>query len=110
MFQVGSPMNWELGPEWHVKPGAPTESWLDPASIPTAYGITFGTLPAGISMDTSTGVISGTPTEQSPLRPDLPDDPTDRANPVQVRITDIMVQASNSFGSTPSQMIRLSVV
>jgi Putative Ig domain len=43
--------------------GAPYPTWLSlyATNHPTSYAISSGTLPAGLSLNTSTGVISGTP-------------------------------------------------
>lgn len=43
--------------------GVPYPSWLSlyATNHPTSYAVSSGTLPAGLSLNTSTGVISGTP-------------------------------------------------
>ena len=112
-FPVGSPMSFPLAPEWFVKSGAPTESHLSPATIPTAYSIVSGTPPTGVTLDPVTGVLGGTPSQASPVRADLPGDPTVRAAQTlpasRIRATDLVVRASNPHGSS-DQLIRFAVV
>ncbi len=57
---------------------------------PTSYAVTLGTLPAGLALDPSTGIITGTPTALS-------------GGPVNVTIT-----GTNGSGST-SQVVNINV-
>jgi hypothetical protein len=59
-----------------------------------------------LNLNATTGVIEGIPTEQSPLRADLPDSPETGA---RIRATDIVVRGSNSNGFS-DQLIRFAVV
>ena len=66
-------------------------SLLNDATIPTLYTLVSGELPAGVTLDTTTGVLSGIP--------------------VAATIGDfeeITVRASNAFGDS-SQIIRFSI-
>ena len=108
-FRLGTPMSWPLGPEWFVDKVKLVVSLLDPVTIPTSYAVVSGKLPAGVVLNAATGVLSGTPTEASPLRPDLPPDPTVRAAPAAIRATDIVVRAANAHGAS-EQPIRFAVL
>jgi hypothetical protein len=112
-FRVGSPMTFALAPEWFVDPDALAVSLLNPDTIPTSYSLVSGTLPAGLTLNATTGIVSGTPLTTSPVRTDLPGDPTVRARQndpsSRIRATDIVVRASNARGSS-DQLIRFGVV
>ena len=58
IFGVGRPMTFPLAPEWFVTSEG---SHLDARSVPISYSVVDGALPAGLSLDAATGVISGTP-------------------------------------------------
>ena len=105
-FPVSSPMSFDLKPEWYDIAGT---SDLNAATIPTRYTLVSGSLPTGLTLNTTTGVISGTPTAPSPLRSDLPQDPTDRNRKFTIRATDLVVRASNGAGDS-EQTIRFAVV
>lgn len=46
----------------------PTEATINGFTAPYTFSVISGTLPTGLSLNTSTGVISGTPTETTPTR------------------------------------------
>ncbi len=58
---------------------------------PTSYAITSGTLPAGLTLDTTTGIISGTPTEAT-------------TSQVSIEVT-----ATNSVGTSAPAVISFTI-
>ena len=105
-YPTGAFMSFDLKPEWYDIAGT---SDLNAATIPTSYTLVSGSLPTGLTLNATTGVISGTPTAPSPLRSDLPQDPTDRDRKFTIRATDLVVRASNGAGDS-EQTIRFAVV
>jgi autotransporter-associated beta strand protein len=69
-----------------------TQATTPVASIPTSYAIATGTLPAGLNLNTATGLISGTPTE---LTPDGG--------------TQITYTATNPFGTSNAQTLTITI-
>ena len=71
-----------------ISPDLP--NWSSTGGTPTGFAVTAGTLPQGLSLDPATGIISGTPTTQTP----------------QANYT---ITASNTGGST-SATLTLTVI
>jgi hypothetical protein len=69
-----------------------TTATTSPSSTPTSYAIATGTLPAGLALNTTTGAITGTPTE---LTPDGG--------------TQITYTATNPFGTSNAQTLTITI-
>jgi autotransporter-associated beta strand protein len=67
-------------------------STTTPSSTPTSYAIATGTLPAGLALNTTTGAITGTPTELTPEGG-----------------TQITYTATNPFGTSDAQTLTISI-
>lgn len=67
-------------------------STTSPLSTPTSYAIQTGTLPAGLNINTATGLISGTPTELTPEGG-----------------TQITYTATNPFGTSNAQTLTITI-
>ena len=65
-------------------------STTSPSSTPTSYAIVTGTLPSGLTLNTSTGAITGTPT----------------GSPGE---TDVTYTATNPFGTSDAQTLTITI-
>ncbi|NCZ53025.1 MAG: hypothetical protein EBY81_03920, partial [Verrucomicrobia bacterium] len=67
-------------------------STTSPSSTPTSYAIATGILPAGLALNTTTGAITGTPTELTPEGG-----------------TQITYTATNPFGTSNAQTLTITI-
>ena len=71
--------------------GTPFSLTVSATNTPTSYAVASGTLPSGLSLDTTTGIISGTPTSA--------------VTPVTVTIT-----ATNGYGTSTAATFTFTVI